>query len=62
MKVNRIYVVLACLAFLSASALGQNVNYDGRWWLLINERQRGGFIYGFILCYAHLVDRKDPKI
>jgi len=54
---------LLCLAAVLVSSVdllgasGDN-RYDGKWWLSVNERQRRGFVHGFLLCYSELVDRQ----
>ena len=40
---------------------GQMANYDGHWWLSVDERNREGFVDGFVVCYYNLVDSKVFK-
>jgi hypothetical protein len=60
MTMDRQYLALvfACLVLLTASAPSKPATYDGQWWLSINQRQRGGFQQGFVVCYSHFVNRK----
>jgi hypothetical protein len=37
----------------------QRVGYDGHWWLSISHRERGGFVAGYVDCYAY--EYKGPE-
>ena len=51
-------LLLGGLAFLAGVVSSNATNYDGRWWLSIDQQQRDGFVYGFVVCYSNLVDHK----
>jgi hypothetical protein len=51
-------VVCLSLIFFVAPLSGQKVNYDGRWLLSVDQRNREGFVHGFLVCYPELVERK----
>jgi hypothetical protein len=40
------------------AAASANDAYNGDWWLSVNERQRKGFVHGFVLCYSQLADHQ----
>lgn len=58
---NRINPLIAialsfCAVLLCAS---DRENYDGKWWLSLNKRQRLSFIDGYTLCYQKMVSAKE---
>jgi hypothetical protein len=59
-SVDRQYLslVLVGLVFLTVAAPSKGAVFDGQWWLSVDQRQRDGFVYGFVVCYSNLVDRK----